>query len=816
MSNSSPQIEEQHRFARSQTPESPRPVHVPEPANIPILRNQMDPVFNDTTTYNIPSDQNFSHYGESLENPNYKSTPMEENTEFKKFFLEAENQVAHSQLLSNASEPNANTNTSTSVAENLAPTNNTNQAGVSSHAGQVGLDSQQQQTTAQAALDTSQSGPSNGWQDGKDAQEAAADPSDISSKSAGPQATDNPSTSLESKPNDGVDYQSLLDTISQSASTAPAAETIAATIEPSDPAHSSTLPSFPGLPPKPPPLQTQSASGFSSLDPTQYAPNAATSNQNNAHLASSRGYDFDTNGSKSSAFDTDMTNEQAVAMHMQIQGQQPDVSKPFSPDRGTQEPADRPWSPKTQAIYDAFLEDERRYVTEGIWDRFPLGSRLFVGNLPSEKVTKRDLFHRFHRFGKLAQISIKQAYGFVQYHDASSCKAALEAEQGVELRGRKVHLEISKPQKNTKGAGNSNNKPQPSQPQNNARRRSRSPQRRPYSDYRDEPSRRREEYRSRRSPSPPRGYRRDDRTVSRNGPRSPLYGSSYGTPQPSAYDDEAALPYPRRDPRNVPDVQLIVVDTVDQAFINWIEDGFKRKGLQAATTWLNSRTPLPAVIKRQIVEGVQAIVKISSSHQVRSKIPLQVFDRSGGSSNVTFNEYADLDVQVAGDLVIQARRRERGGLQPPPPQYPPNMYPPQSPYQLSPNTSTGTASPWGPPQFPPVQQHLHPYQLPQQQGYRPPPQSPYSNTPQSATGHPPNLQDLLANLKGGTAPPTPQSAHSAGQPPTPYGQQQQFQYGHPPQPPQYGGQYQQNSPQQQTGQPHNVQHIMDQLARYQR
>ena len=43
------------------------------------------------------------------------------------------------------------------------------------------------------------------------------------------------------------------------------------------------------------------------------------------------------------------------------------------------DPADRPWSPKTQSIYDAFLEDERRYVTEGIWDKFPVGSRLFVG-----------------------------------------------------------------------------------------------------------------------------------------------------------------------------------------------------------------------------------------------------------------------------------------------------------------------------------------------------------------------------------------------------------------------------------------------------
>lgn len=60
------------------------------------------------------------------------------------------------------------------------------------------------------------------------------------------------------------------------------------------------------------------------------------------------------------------------------------------------------------------------------------------GNLPTEKVTKRDIFHRFFRHGTLAQISIKQAYGFVQFLDASSAHAALKAEQGKTIRGRKM------------------------------------------------------------------------------------------------------------------------------------------------------------------------------------------------------------------------------------------------------------------------------------------------------------------------------------------------------------------------------------------
>ena len=116
---------------------------------------------------------------------------------------------------------------------------------------------------------------------------------------------------------------------------------------------------------------------------------------------------------------------------------------------------DTPWGPDVQKKYDEFLDNERRYVSEGQWDRFPANSRLFIGgetlsdnrklrsdglagNLPTEKVTKRDLFHVFHKHGTLAQISLKQAYGFVQFLDAEACFRALQAEQNQSVRGRKM------------------------------------------------------------------------------------------------------------------------------------------------------------------------------------------------------------------------------------------------------------------------------------------------------------------------------------------------------------------------------------------
>jgi hypothetical protein len=41
---------------------------------------------------------------------------------------------------------------------------------------------------------------------------------------------------------------------------------------------------------------------------------------------------------------------------------------------------DSPWVPEVQKKYDELLHDERINVTEGLWDLFPMESRLFVGS----------------------------------------------------------------------------------------------------------------------------------------------------------------------------------------------------------------------------------------------------------------------------------------------------------------------------------------------------------------------------------------------------------------------------------------------------
>jgi len=221
---------------------------------------------------------------------------------------------------------------------------------------------------------------------------------------------------------------------------------------------------------------------------------------------------------------------------------------------------------------------------------------------------------------------------------------------------------------------------------------------------------------------------------------------------PAPFDEDAALQLPRRNPRDIPDVQILVLEPdVAQSFINWVEGGFRSKGLRAATIWLNPRLPLAAVVKRQIIEGVQAVVKLTKGAQWHSKIALQVFDRNAGASNVNFNEYVDLDVQVAADIVNHARQKERMQVQSPiPPSYPaPASFQPPQHGHYGQMQHTPQPHPHFPPPIPPPSYHQpspqQPYAYPPQQHSYPAP--PIPQAPVTPSTDPANLQALLANLR---------------------------------------------------------------------
>ena len=210
-----------------------------------------------------------------------------------------------------------------------------------------------------------------------------------------------------------VDYQTLLDNLSRATATAPAADTISAptTAESNENTSLSQtgtekpLPVGAGLPPRPPPQekpaihpsysanesirsyhQLPTANASVSPYPQQPPPyrqdvgmppvNVAPLPSNNFRAA---------NGLLPPPPLATFQQTPQNVLPQQIGGVQAshDRESVSTPTVGAGTPVgedqERPWGPDVQTKYDQFLHDERVYVTEGVWDRFPPGSRLFVG-----------------------------------------------------------------------------------------------------------------------------------------------------------------------------------------------------------------------------------------------------------------------------------------------------------------------------------------------------------------------------------------------------------------------------------------------------
>lgn len=329
-------------------------------------------------------------------------------------------------------------------------------------------------------------------------------------------------------------------------------------------------------------------------------------------------------------------------------------------------------------------------------------------------------------------------------------------------------LEVSKPQKNRN-----------TDPKGNRRSRSPNP---PVDRYQPGQQNRRNDDRNRRngrggrdprddqyrphgrSPSPPSRYRSRDRDRSRDRydgryrsrSRSPYgrnSGARYRSPSPRRSDDDD-LPLPRRRPGEIPDVQIIALDAPDRDFISYIERAFTARGIRVDVLFLSPRLSLDAVIKRQVLEGVVAVSKLTRLNQVTVKIPLQLFDRRI-PSDVRFDEYQDLDPNVAAELVIRAKAQAVPQYQPapfpPPIQYgygglpqPPLPLPPQMPQIAAPPAQPNLSN---------LITSLDQTGLQKLLGAMQPQTPHHPQQPHSATGMTPDLAKLLGNAGAPIAPP---------------------------------------------------------------
>jgi hypothetical protein len=89
--------------------------------------------------------------------------------------------------------------------------------------------------------------------------------------------------------------------------------------------------------------------------------------------------------------------------------------------------------------------------------------------------------------------------------------------------------------------------------------------------------------------------------------------------------------------------------------MQYVEQSFEARGIKCDVLLLSPKLAESAVIRRQIIEGVHAVMKLERNVQYTNKFPLSIFDRST-PSNVRFEEYLDLDLNIAVELVLRAKQ----------------------------------------------------------------------------------------------------------------------------------------------------------------
>ncbi len=410
-----------HFRGETLTPESPVPVHIPEPQNIPVLMNQNDLVFNNMSTH---MEQRYP----------LQKTAMTEADGFHHQFSDMFTQavVPHETIFSETDE----------MAQSV---DHFDEDAGHEYALAYGGDNTQRQQ-----LDTSRTHMTANDQPSVPSDyETLSNSAKITSTSFTPSQSQNPpanttlaiTTSLDRSQDipvshgpgaaalqipkepetqsqtsssgvngDFVNYQVLLDKSSPSTSSAPASEVVTSTITAASPGTSSpssvqppivALPVPAGLPPRPPPQEKPAihpnytpGEDIRSYHNPPAAQNPNASTTYNAQSTSTQrppqGY-IHSNGIAPNGlppppvatFQQPLTkpNQAQSSPQEQQYRQRENYGRnsgraPNFPSEGEDE---QPRRPDVERLYEEFLRDEAIYVAEGTWDRFPQGSRLFVG-----------------------------------------------------------------------------------------------------------------------------------------------------------------------------------------------------------------------------------------------------------------------------------------------------------------------------------------------------------------------------------------------------------------------------------------------------
>ena len=429
---SSPPPDEPRFYARSATPESPRPIHIPEPSTIPVLENQIDPLFNLMTTH-LPA----PHASRNMTAMDHEMAQLAAAEQASQSVpTGSSGESIDAQVLNGTHNAvNSNGEIQANIKAEEVP-----QTGLDKSSSTI-VDQHTSSLTEQLSASLATFDESSSSRSGLQPNILNPSPAPDSTQSPDAPPPENPQASMiserttatdkpveisggseeedksEEAANAGVNYQALLDNIISS-NAAPQMRTAeAAGNENSDadvPTPSSAIPpqaslaSSAGLPPRPPPQERPAihpnyapTDDIRSFHYPHITPSSAQSSQPAQSPTVSNSFrpsQFPSNLSSPAIAGTGSNGLPPPPMASFQQPSTPQESKD-EPGRAVQQPArlsdanatspgkpvpgsredEAPWPAEIQRKYNQFLRDEEVYTSEGTWDKFPQGSRLFVG-----------------------------------------------------------------------------------------------------------------------------------------------------------------------------------------------------------------------------------------------------------------------------------------------------------------------------------------------------------------------------------------------------------------------------------------------------
>jgi nuclear polyadenylated RNA-binding protein 3 len=392
------------------SPLSPLPVHPPEPSSIPVLRNQIDPVFNMTSTHIDPQTTNLLKSADSVSESIAQVDSSPSDSSFSDAYKE------QSGMEGNKDE---RVNQGTDVSDDYAMTfdsdgeeqgdiEDVSQANIEpktialpatvpdSELSSSPITHDTSVDRAQTGPDTPATQPNPPFARATTADTPSANPPHTLPAQTSVETAKNQAHSYDDVSNGGIDIQQLLDNITANAEKNEPSSTPTQSVNTPLPKGGSGLPAHASLPPRPQipqkrpnPYQDDIQKYHATTpgvpqNPSSFRPpGVATS----LIAAGAPGTSTDPRGGlpppPSASFrppPQTAASPMSPASYSQINRSsgQDHLTKSIE-SRDEADDIDQRWGPDVQKLYDKFLEDERMYVTEGLWDRFPLGSRLFIG-----------------------------------------------------------------------------------------------------------------------------------------------------------------------------------------------------------------------------------------------------------------------------------------------------------------------------------------------------------------------------------------------------------------------------------------------------